>query len=40
MVNLTIAYVLIAVVLGSYGATLYMRTRTVEKRIRLLEEKD
>ncbi len=40
MVNMIVAYVLIAVVLGGYGATLYRRTRGVEQRIRALEEKD
>ncbi len=40
MTNLIIAYVLIAVVLVGYGATLYRRLRTVEHGIRQREEKD
>ena len=40
MTNLIIAYVLIAVVLAGYGATLYRRLRAVERGIRLREEKD
>ncbi len=39
MTNMIIAYVLIALVLIGYGATLYLRTRTVERSIRTLEEK-
>jgi hypothetical protein len=38
--NLIIAYVLIAVVLIGYGATMYQRTRAVDKSIRALEEKE
>ncbi len=38
MVNLEIAYLLIAVVLLGYGVTLYRRMRAVERRIRSLEE--
>ncbi len=40
MTNMIIAYVLIALVLIGYGATLYRRTRTVERSIRTLEEKE
>ena len=39
MINLIIAYVLIAVVLSAYGATLYRRTRSVDRRIGELEDK-
>lgn len=39
MTSLIIAYVLIAVILSVYGATLYRRTRAVDRRIRELEEK-
>jgi hypothetical protein len=39
MTNLIIAYVLIAVILGAYGLTLYRRTRAVDRRIRELEGK-
>lgn len=38
MTNLIVAYVLIALVLIGYGATLYRRTRAVERSIRALEE--
>ncbi|MGE5138969.1 MAG: hypothetical protein ACM3JD_05900 [Rudaea sp.] len=38
MVNLAIAYALIAVVLTGYGVTLYNRTQAVARRIRMLEE--
>ncbi len=38
MVNLAIAYVLIAVVLGGYGVTLYRRSQEIARRIRELEE--
>ncbi len=38
MVNLEIAYALIAVVLIGYGATLYHRSRAIARRIRELQE--
>lgn len=38
MTNLIIAYVLIALVLGAYGATLSRRTRAVDRKIRALRE--
>lgn len=40
MVNLEIAYGLIAVVLVGYGATLYRRSRAVARRIRELQEEE
>ncbi|MGB8647536.1 MAG: hypothetical protein WCF84_20045 [Anaerolineae bacterium] len=38
MVNLEIAYALIAIVLVGYGALLYRRSRAVQQRIRELQE--
>ncbi len=38
MVNLEIAYALIAVVLIGYGATLYRRGQAIARRIRELQE--
>ncbi len=38
MVNLEIAYALIAIVLAGYGALLYRRSQAVQRRIRELEE--
>ncbi len=40
MVNLAIAYALIAIVLAGYGITLYNRTQAVSRRIRSLEEEE
>ncbi len=39
MQNLIIAYVLIAIVLMGYGASLYQRTRAVDQSLHALEEK-
>ncbi len=40
MQNLIIAYALIAIVLISYGASLYQRSRAADKSILMLEEND
>ncbi len=40
MENMIIAYVLIAIVLLGYGATIYRRTQAVARRIRELEEEE
>ncbi len=40
MVNLIVAYLLIAIVLIGYGLTLWRRGREVEQSIRLLEDQD
>jgi len=39
MLNMIVAYVLIAVVLIVYGAYLFQRTRAAEKALRSMDEK-
>jgi hypothetical protein len=38
MINMIIAYVLIGVVLIGYGASLYRRTRSVERSLRAFDD--